>query len=358
MAHAKHIEVRRLLELAIRDGEYGAGEQLPPEQDLAERYRVSYTTARRAVSDLVGADVLERRGRKGTFVRKSVAERLQQTTLQIICHAYVNSANESLIRCATRSAVARGWHVNVVRLASEQQDIAIRAISSGGPALLQLDDVRPGSALSLALRTARNRVVVLNPDLSAQGISTIWTNPKANLDLALDCVRSVGHRNIALIVQLPDNDTDCRLPWQKVSLRLLAQLCDDIHVVRVDTPPGESPMMRAYETITAFLNTRPGVTAVVTLGDEVTMGAMGACRDLNLSIPEDISIVNVGDSPLLQLVTPPVSSVSLEYDAQCDAAISLLEKKLREEGVDNTLTLIPTRLIRRSSVAAPSIMTL
>ncbi len=54
-------EILDQLEQAILDGHISAGDRLPPERELAERFGVSYMTARRAVSDLVDANLLERR---------------------------------------------------------------------------------------------------------------------------------------------------------------------------------------------------------------------------------------------------------------------------------------------------------
>ncbi|MDR3709507.1 MAG: substrate-binding domain-containing protein [Capsulimonadaceae bacterium] len=352
MSSAKHIEVRRLLEGAIRNGEYVAGEQLPAEQDLAVRYGVSYTTARRAVSDLVGADILERRGRKGTFVRQRTQERLQQTTLHVICGTYATSAAEAFMRSGIRAAQARGWNVNILRLGSGQQDLAVRALASGGPALIMLEDIRQSSSLGLALRSSRDRVVVLQPDLSDFGISTVLTDLRADIRMGLDYIRAAGHTHIAIAVQLPADERECETFWQRQTFKLIANLDPSIEIVRVDTPTGMSPMMHAYEEIGPFLRRHPDVTALFTFGDELAIGAMGACRDLRLGIPDRISLINKGNSPLLELVSPAITCISHNVEMQCEEAIAILHSRMNGGDSGDALHVILSRLIDRGSVAS------
>lgn len=52
----------------VEGPEYSAGDRIPSERDLSERFRISRMTMRKALTNLVRAGVLERRGTSGTFV--------------------------------------------------------------------------------------------------------------------------------------------------------------------------------------------------------------------------------------------------------------------------------------------------
>lgn len=58
----------------IRAGGYGAGEKLPSEHELAERYGVARPTVRQATDVLVQRGLLTRRRGSGTFVRQVPAQ--------------------------------------------------------------------------------------------------------------------------------------------------------------------------------------------------------------------------------------------------------------------------------------------
>jgi GntR family transcriptional regulator len=57
-----------LLKNAILDGTIGKGDQMPTEQQLAETFKVSRITAKRAMDELAAEDMVQRRRGKGTHV--------------------------------------------------------------------------------------------------------------------------------------------------------------------------------------------------------------------------------------------------------------------------------------------------
>ncbi len=56
------------IRMDIQQGVYPVGEKIPPEHELEGRYGVSRVTVRRALQELTGAGLLERKQGKGTFV--------------------------------------------------------------------------------------------------------------------------------------------------------------------------------------------------------------------------------------------------------------------------------------------------
>ena len=67
---ALYVQVRALIVQAIRSGEWKAGETIPPEKRLCERFGVSIGTLRKAVDELTTSGILVRRQGRGTFVAK------------------------------------------------------------------------------------------------------------------------------------------------------------------------------------------------------------------------------------------------------------------------------------------------
>src|ERR671926_1375446 len=60
----------------IREGRWTPGDQIPPERELAERFRVSRTSVREALRALEMQGVIESRQGGGTFVRTADTEAL------------------------------------------------------------------------------------------------------------------------------------------------------------------------------------------------------------------------------------------------------------------------------------------
>src|ERR1039458_4366539 len=69
-------EVKRLLTQSLAAGEWQAGVALPSETRLAERYRVSIGTVRKAIDELVAERILMRHQGRGPFVASHNARRM------------------------------------------------------------------------------------------------------------------------------------------------------------------------------------------------------------------------------------------------------------------------------------------
>ena len=70
-----HHQVYLDLKAALDEGEWGPGDQLPPERELARRYGCSLITVRRALDELSREKRLERTRGRGTFVLQARIER-------------------------------------------------------------------------------------------------------------------------------------------------------------------------------------------------------------------------------------------------------------------------------------------
>ena len=69
-------EVKRLLTQSLAAGEWQAGVALPSETRLAERFRVSIGTVRKAIDELVAERILVRHQGRGTYVASHNARRM------------------------------------------------------------------------------------------------------------------------------------------------------------------------------------------------------------------------------------------------------------------------------------------
>ncbi len=64
------------IQTLIRDGRWSPGDQIPPERELAERFRVSRTSVREALRALEMQGIIESRQGGGTFIRSADLEAL------------------------------------------------------------------------------------------------------------------------------------------------------------------------------------------------------------------------------------------------------------------------------------------
>ncbi len=117
-----------------------------------------------------------------------------------------------------------------------------------------------------------------------------------------------------------------------------------IHECEFDIFEGRAAMSRMIAH-----HDRP--TAVFCANDIQAIGAITACRDANLRVPDDISIMGFDDLPIAQCTTPQLTTVRVPADEMGAKAAETLITAIRGKGVVKSMEL-PTDLIARDSTAA------
>jgi GntR family transcriptional repressor for pyruvate dehydrogenase complex len=77
-------EIVRQIRALIADGQLKSGDRLPPERDLAERFKVSRTSVREAMRALESRGLVEIRPGEGAFVRRVSVEALVEPLAAVI----------------------------------------------------------------------------------------------------------------------------------------------------------------------------------------------------------------------------------------------------------------------------------
>jgi GntR family transcriptional repressor for pyruvate dehydrogenase complex len=107
----------------IREGRWAPGDQIPPERELAERFRVSRTSVREALRALEMQGVIDSRQGGGTFVRTADTEALVPPLAAAILRGHrelaeVLEVRELIEPGIARRAAARATDHHVVELES------------------------------------------------------------------------------------------------------------------------------------------------------------------------------------------------------------------------------------------------
>lgn len=355
----KHQKIRESLVESIRQGEFLPESRLPSERELADRFGVSYLTARRAVSDLVDSNLLERRARSGTFVRAQSGKRLATTTVHLICTTEDRAINRSFMRIGTRLVEERGWQNHLIRLSAGDERPAVRVLADGGMAIVLLEWVerieQQAPAIAEALQQANGRGVLLANRMDHVGVPSIVADDTHTLRMAMDHLRQQGHRHIALLTDRPEH------PVARVQIATWRSACGTDasaealrqRLISVRTSSYDCMPTSTYNAVREFLQSEGSqeVTALITLVDEMAIPALAACRDAGRPVPEKFSMVSLGDSALLAFAHPPVTCVDVDLEQHLRLAFDMLEAN--QQGTDDPndrLRLVEPRLVARQSV--------
>ena len=104
----------------------------------------------------------------------------------------------------------------------------------------------------------------------------------------------------------------------------------------------------AYETAKKLLTSDKVPTAIFCTVDIFAIGAMRCAKDLNLSIPKDISFIGIDDILLSRYIEPKLTTVGIDKVEMGVMAMDMLQQKIKGKKTESVL--LPMELIERDSV--------
>lgn len=95
----------------------------------------------------------------------------------------------------------------------------------------------------------------------------------------------------------------------------------------VTQPPvaaGYPKIAQGRDAATKLLQENSGIDAIVAFNDTMAMGALLACRQMGLRVPEDVAVVGYDGIPFGAITDPPLTTVVQDSTGMADAAFKAL----------------------------------
>jgi len=99
-----------------------------------------------------------------------------------------------------------------------------------------------------------------------------------------------------------------------------------------------------------LLSRKPRPTAIMALSDQLALGVLDAAKEMDLSVPGDLSVIGFDDVPEAAQATPPLTTVNQPHVEKGLRAGRMLIAQFREEEPPEP-EILPTRLVVRGSTA-------
>ena len=94
-------------------------------------------------------------------------------------------------------------------------------------------------------------------------------------------------------------------------------------------------------------------TAIIASNDQMAIAALAAVRERGLDVPADVSIVSFDDTPIVKFTHPPLAAVVQPVAETIARAVELIIAEQRGRPAPDAPVVVPSRLVLRSSTAAP-----
>jgi LacI family transcriptional regulator len=332
-------------------------------KDVAKLAQVSPATASRALSKPESVATLTRErvqqaARQLSYQPNVLARGLRQRgsrTLGVIISDILNPVQATLAKGIQDAAAKRDYTVFMFNT-DEEADKERRALESLRGHLPQglIIVPTPGAKENLKL-VAQLPTVELDRASGLSGAHTVMVDNIGGARGAVQHLTALGHRRIGMIVgSLDISNAVERLQGYREALEH-AGIAYREDLVLPGNHREDGGRVAAHTLLTRPAHLRP--TALFVGNNEMTIGALLAARDLEISIPEALSIVGFDDSRWAKLMQPAITVVAqptyeLAFLA-CETLLNRLENPahLRTRPANIRLS---TAFIKRASTAPPT----
>jgi len=188
-------------------------------------------------------------------------------------------------------------------------------------------------------------VVALDRDFSASGTGVHVDHFHGALQ-ATRYLLNLGHTEIALLtpgsILRPGRD---RIAGFQDAYRERG-LTPNPKLIRAE----KSAMDYSFSEALALLSAPQAPTAFMCLGTRILSGVLQALRHSGRSVPDDASVVSIGDTDLSQLFSPAITSLTWDFEAVGTALAQLLLKRLdRDRKAEPERVVLTTQMVLRES---------
>lgn len=272
--------------------------------------------------------------------------------LGIAVHDTTNPVYAAIMEGAQQAAIEAGYMMLVADVDALASDEALfrRLVSSGALDGLLLQRVGSSADVFVSRVVSTRMPFVLINEPPGGEASCVSADDVAAARLGTDHLLDLGHQRIGLLTTSPDHERS-RLRAVGWSTALEERgLRADLNAVR----DGGQSAHAGYGAMRDLLASGTDVTAVVVSNVLSGLGALRACADLGVRVPEELSIVAIHDVELGETSVPRLTVVALPLAEMGRTAITLLVERIEGKAPRHvTLEQGPRLIVRESSGPCP-----
>ncbi|HBG26187.1 MAG: hypothetical protein A2Y10_04020 [Planctomycetes bacterium GWF2_41_51] len=347
-------QIEDQLSRLIRRQELKPGEKIPSIRTLASQSNVSIGIVKQAIRSLVLQGYLRSHGGRGVFVNQRSSPKrnvavvlpalLDEHIWRIIAgikHGLIEEPGELLILAANYDF-------------RQESDIIAKLDKSSTMGALIYPP--PESCYLAALQELMQKGIpfvqidtVLEP---VKADSVAIDGRKHGLD-GMKYLLENGHTKIGIIAHSGDAYTmkeiragiDDALQMHKMSLEHLPFLAQDPEDMNSSEPWAYGQAMTIE-----IMNKFPKITALLILDAHMASGALLGLKSLGLSVPEDVSILSLGNMNSFMFNNPSITAMDQPYEEIGRLAANQLLERIAEPGSPPKAIRLESTLLKRDSV--------
>ena len=166
----------------------------------------------------------------------------------------------------------------------------------------------------------------------------------------------LGHENLA-IIRGPDEFVASTLRFEGFTAALREH---GLELPAANIKIGKFDVESGYEHARELLLLKDRPTALFASNDEMAAGALSAAQELEIRVPDQLSVAGFDDAPIAHSVWPKLTTIRQPLRAMGEQSVELLERYIQHADTETTETMRPNVLldyelkVRDSTAQCPS----
>ncbi|KRK73985.1 GntR family transcriptional regulator [Lacticaseibacillus nasuensis] len=342
---AKYQDLFNRLKMAILRGEYAPNQRLPSENALAIRYRLSRITTKRALNELVAADLVYRVQGKGTFVKPhtSTASRDLLLVLPFTDPRQFGDYQSGI----TQTLRGTTWQLTTITnpTFAKLSPADLREQYAG--VIYYPEQLGVELPHLIAIFENGLPLVLLDKRPGALAVPSIISDNAEGGALALHHLQQLGHRRIAFYPGHPF--------WESYTDTVSDRFFGYLNAYRGLAPSAE-PLHWAQalygapaEQIRDFLQAHH-ITGIIAENDLEALKLMHGLQRIDAPFAAKLSVIGFDDLPAAAQNTPPLTTIVQDFPAMgTEAVTALLSQINNPTKLFNQPVTVPVKLVARQS---------
>lgn len=321
----------------ILSGVYNVGEQIPTESALQEQYQVSRQTVRKAILELSNEGFLRSEKGSGTYVSNQYRSKSNGNSNNKIIGVITTYISDYIFPSIIRGIEGRLNEDNYsLLLASTNNDVAqekkaLEMMLSYGVDGLIVEPTKsnlynPNIAYYLTFKEQDVPFIMINAYYEELEVPFFCLDDVQSSYLATKELISKGHKKIGIISKMDDLQGKYRMKGYIKALGEAKLRFQPEQVLSFDTESKQNLSVN----IKNFLNeNRDVLTAIVCYNDEVGLEVVNVCRQLDISIPDELSIIGQDNSYIAKNANIKLTTLTHPQEKMGRDAADWVIKKLQ-----------------------------
>jgi len=344
----------------IESGKYPAGERLPAERVLAEKYGVTRMTVRQAIKALEEQGYLKVRHGSGAFIsdRKHSEKQNGNKIIGVLVPDIQRGIMIDLIRGIEDKAIDAGYNTiicNTDNLWDKANVYVNQLLGNGikGAIYIPVQDIENGNTKEernreIVEKFTNNDIPVVLVDHDCTKVSTdlvISDNFSGGYEMTKHLIE-MGHRRITVVYDFEETSILDRISGYKKALRDNNIEFDPNLIQKIK----EYGFTESFSELIKLIINELNVTAIFALNDLLAADVYYHTAKRELSIPKDISVVGYDDLPFADKLRTPLTTIHQPLYQMGRESFGLLMERSQSPDQQFKKVILQNRLVKRKSV--------